>query len=241
MLNVSVSPHLRAETDTPALMRDVAIALLPACIFGVYNNGYRAAVIILISVATALLTEFLFEKLVRRTVTVGDWSAVVTGLLLAVNLPASVPYWMPALGSLFAILVVKQLFGGIGQNFMNPALAGRCFLLISFTAEMTSFTYDGVSYVNTPVNPVRAYKYTFDADPYTLNKDVYYVVTGDVLWSVTAYGDTANWNPSYSLTDATGTVVVTKDGVSADGKTLNMHITLGTVNADKDITLTLIP
>ena len=145
MLNVSVSPHLRAETDTPALMRDVAIALLPACIFGVYNNGYRAAVIILISVATALLTEFLFEKLVRRTVTVGDWSAVVTGLLLAVNLPASVPYWMPALGSLFAILVVKQLFGGIGQNFMNPALAGRCFLLISFTAEMTSFTYDGVA------------------------------------------------------------------------------------------------
>ena len=124
MLNVSVSPHLRAETDTPALMRDVAIALLPACIFGVYNNGYRAAVIILISVATALLTEFLFEKLVRRTVTVGDWSAVVTGLLLAVNLPASVPYWMPALGSLFAILVVKQLFGGIGKNFMNPALAG---------------------------------------------------------------------------------------------------------------------
>ena len=145
MLNVSVSPHLRAETDTPALMRDVAIALLPACIFGVYNNGYRAAVIILISVATALLTEFLFEKLVRRTVTVGDWSAVVTGLLLAVNLPASVPYWMPALGSLFAILVVKQLFGGIGQNFMNPALAGRCFLLISFTAEMTNFVYDGVA------------------------------------------------------------------------------------------------
>ena len=145
MLNVSVSPHLRAETDTPALMRDVAIALLPACIFGVYNYGYRAAVIILISVATALLTEFLFEKLVRRTVTVGDWSAVVTGLLLAVNLPASVPYWMPALGSLFAILVVKQLFGGIGQNFMNPALAGRCFLLISFTAEMTNFVYDGVA------------------------------------------------------------------------------------------------
>ena len=102
-----------------------------------------------------------------------------------------------------------------------------------------SFTYDGVSYVNTSVNPVRAYKYTFDAAPYTLNKDVYYVVTGDVLWSVTAYGDTANWNPSYSLTDATGTVVVTKDGVSADGKTLNMHITVGTVNADKDITLTL--
>lgn len=145
MLNVSVSPHLRSETGTSSIMRDVAIALLPVCFFGVYNNGYRALIIILICVAAAVLTEFVFEKLVHRPVTIGDFSAVVTGMILAINLPATVPFWMPALGSVFAILIVKQLFGGLGQNFMNPALAARCFLLISFTSQMTNFVYDGVA------------------------------------------------------------------------------------------------
>ena len=155
MLNVSVSPHLRSETGTPSIMRDVAFALLPACIFGVYNNGWRAAVIIALCVLTAVLTEFLFEKLLRRPVTVTDWSAVVTGMILAVNLPASVPFWMPVMGAVFAILVVKQLFGGLGQNFMNPALAARCFLLISFTSEMTNFVYDGVAGA-TPLSALKA-------------------------------------------------------------------------------------
>lgn len=156
MYNVSVSPHLRAETDASSIMRDVAIALMPACLFGIYNNGYRALLVILVSVAAAVLTEFLFEKLCKRPVTVGDWSAVVTGLILAVNLPSTVPLWLPAMGSIFAILVVKQLFGGLGQNFMNPALAGRCFLLISFSSLMTNFpVVDGVT-AATPLTALKA-------------------------------------------------------------------------------------
>ena len=156
MYNVSVSPHLRSETGTNSIMRDVAIALLPACLFGIYNFGYQALLVILVSVAAAMLTEFVYEKLVRRPVTIGDWSAVVTGMILAVNLPATLPLWMVALGSLFAILVVKQLFGGLGQNFMNPALVGRCFLLISFGSQMTAFpVVDGIS-AATPLTAMKA-------------------------------------------------------------------------------------
>ena len=156
MYSVSVSPHLRSETGTSSIMRDVAIALMPACLFGIYNNGYRALLVILVCVAAAVLTEFLFEKLCKRPVTVGDWSAVVTGLILAVNLPSTVPLWLPAMGSVFAILVVKQLFGGIGQNFMNPALAARCFLLISFSSLMTNFpAVDGVS-AATPLTALKS-------------------------------------------------------------------------------------
>ena len=156
MLNVSVSPHLRSETGTDSIMRDVAIALMPPCLFGVYMYGWRALLVILISVASAIGAEYLFEKLVHRPVTVSDWSAVVTGLILAVNLPATVPLWLPVLGSVFAIIVVKQLFGGLGQNFMNPALAGRCFLLISFGSLMTNFpTVDGIT-AATPLSALKA-------------------------------------------------------------------------------------
>ena len=156
MYNVSVSPHLRSETGTNSIMRDVAIALLPACLFGIYNFGYRALLVILVSVLAAVVTEFVYEKLVKRPVTIGDWSAVVTGMILAVNLPATLPLWMAALGSVFAILVVKQLFGGLGQNFMNPALAGRCFLLISFGSQMTAFpVVDGIS-AATPLSAMKA-------------------------------------------------------------------------------------
>ena len=156
MYNVSVSPHLRSETGTNSIMRDVAIALLPACLFGIYNFGYRALLVILVSVLAAVVTEFVYEKLVKRPVTIGDWSAVVTGMILAVNLPATLPLWMTALGSVFAILVVKQLFGGLGQNFMNPALAGRCFLLISFGSQMTAFpVVDGIS-AATPLSAMKA-------------------------------------------------------------------------------------
>ena len=156
MYNVSVSPHLRSETGTNSIMRDVAIALLPAGLFGIYNFGYRALLVILVSVLAAVVTEFVYEKLVKRPVTIGDWSAVVTGMILAVNLPATLPLWMAALGSVFAILVVKQLFGGLGQNFMNPALAGRCFLLISFGSQMTAFpVVDGIS-AATPLSAMKA-------------------------------------------------------------------------------------
>ncbi len=153
--NVSSNPHVRAKSTTASIMGTVLIALLPAAAFGVYNFGPRAALLILVSVAAAVLTEYLFERLCKKKVTVGDLSAAVTGLLLALNLPVSAPWWIPLLGSAFAILVVKLLFGGLGQNFMNPALAGRCFLLISFPAIMTNFDCDAYAGA-TPLAAVKA-------------------------------------------------------------------------------------
>lgn len=142
LLNVSSSPHVRSKDTTASIMRDVVIALIPAAVFGVYNFGLHALMIILICVASCVVTEYLFEKGMKRKITIGDYSAVVTGMILAMNLPASVPFWMPIIGGVFAILIVKQLFGGLGQNFMNPALAGRCFLMISFAGRMTSFAVE---------------------------------------------------------------------------------------------------
>ncbi|MGN0658081.1 MAG: RnfABCDGE type electron transport complex subunit D [Emergencia sp.] len=145
MYNVSVSPHLREQSTTRSIMRDVIIALLPILAFGVYHFGSDALKVIIISVVTCVVSELLFDLAVKKPVTVSDGSAVVTGLILAMNLPASVPWWIPVLGGLFAIIAVKMLFGGLGQNFMNPALAARCFLLISFSGRMTDFTLDGAS------------------------------------------------------------------------------------------------
>lgn len=136
MLNGSVSPHVRSRISTATIMRDVAIALLPSLLFGVFVFGLRALLIILLSIAACILTEFVYEKLMKLPNTVPDGSALVTGMILAMNLPATVPLWIPVMGGVFAILFVKLLFGGIGQNIMNPALAARCFLLISFPALM---------------------------------------------------------------------------------------------------------
>ena len=145
MLNVSSSPHVRDNSSTRRIMLDVCIALLPACIFGIVNFGMRALAVLVVSVITCVVSEYLFEHFMHRPITVGDLSAVVTGLVLGMNMPHTIPLWIVMLGSVFAIIVVKQLFGGLGQNFMNPALAARCFLLISFAGRMTSFTYDGVT------------------------------------------------------------------------------------------------
>lgn len=123
----------------------VTIALLPAAAFGVYNFKLPALVMLISTTVSAVLTEYIYQKLMHKKITVNDFSAVVTGLLLGLNMPASAPWWMGALGSVFGILIVKQLFGGLGQNFMNPALGARCFLLIAFTGQMTTFIYDGVS------------------------------------------------------------------------------------------------
>lgn len=139
LYNVSASPHTRSRTTTTTIMQDVAIALIPASIFGIFNFGLYALLIIVTSIAACVLTEYIYEKAMKKPLTTGDYSAVVTGLLLALNLSPAVPLWIPVIGSVFAILVVKMLYGGIGQNFMNPALAARCFLLISFAGRMNNY------------------------------------------------------------------------------------------------------
>ena len=144
-LKMSSSPHIRSKATTSNIMLMVTVALLPAALFGVWNFKLPALVMLITTTVTAVLTEYIYEKLMHKKVTIGDWSAVVTGLLLGLNMPPTAPWWMRALGSIFAILIVKQLFGGLGQNFMNPALGARCFLLISFTSQMTTFVYDGVT------------------------------------------------------------------------------------------------
>lgn len=143
--NISSSPHIRSRITTGNIMLMVIIALLPATAFGIVNFGLSALMVIIVTVASAVLTEYAYQKFMHKKVTITDLSAVVTGLLLALNMPPTAPWWMCVLGSIFAILVVKQVFGGLGQNFMNPALGARCFLLISFTGRMTTFVYDGVS------------------------------------------------------------------------------------------------
>lgn len=139
MYNVSAAPHLRSQNTTKTIMGDVAIALLPILGFGIYHFGLPALIVTILCVISSVIFELLFNLISKRPVTIFDNSALVTGLILAVNLPASVPWYIPVLGSAFAIIIVKMLFGGIGQNFMNPALAARCFLLISFAGKMSDF------------------------------------------------------------------------------------------------------
>ena len=155
MLKVSSNPHVRSKATTARIMQCVAIALLPATIFGVINFGLHALFLVLITVATTVMTEYIYEKLMKKKTTISDFSAVVTGLLLALNLPPRAPWWVGVIGGVFAILVVKMLFGGLGQNFMNPALGARCFLLISFTSIMTNFDCDAYTGA-TPLAAIKA-------------------------------------------------------------------------------------
>lgn len=150
LLHVSSSPHVRSKDTTQRIMLYVVISLLPATCFGVYNFGMNALVLILVTIASCVLSEYVFNVITKRKQTISDLSAVVTGLLLALNLPPAFPWYLAIIGGIFAIIVVKMVFGGLGQNFMNPALGARCFLLISFTGYMTNFTYDGKS-VATPL------------------------------------------------------------------------------------------
>ena len=150
LLNISSSPHVRDKSSTKSIMWDVFLALMPAAIFGIYNFSVKprdinAILLIVVCIATCVLTEYIWQKAMKLPLTVSDGSAAVTGLLLALNLSSTFPIWMAIIGSVFAIIIVKQLFGGLGQNFMNPALGARCFLMVSFAGQMTSFTYDGVT------------------------------------------------------------------------------------------------
>lgn len=145
MFNVSVSPHIRDKSSTRKIMIDVCIALVPTLAFGVWHFGINALFVIISSVLSCVISEAVFELIVKKPITIFDFSAVVTGLILALNMPPNIAWWVPAVGGVFAIVIVKMLFGGIGQNIMNPALAARCFLLISFASRMTDFSVDGVS------------------------------------------------------------------------------------------------
>ena len=138
-LTVSSAPHLVGPISTQKIMAIVLIALIPAFISGIIQFGYRAAVLTIVCVAACVLFEYLMNKILRKTQTVGDLSAVVTGVLLAFNLPAGLPYWIAIVGSFAAIVVVKQLFGGIGQNLVNPAVTARIFMFIAFATEMTTW------------------------------------------------------------------------------------------------------
>lgn len=142
LYHVSSSPHVRANDTTSRIMLYVIIALLPTSIAGVINFGFRALALIVVTIASCVVAEWVYNKIVHKNNTINDLSAVVTGLLLALNLPVTLPFWEAALGGVFAIIFVKCLFGGLGQNFMNPALGARCFLLIAFAADMTNFVTD---------------------------------------------------------------------------------------------------
>lgn len=139
-LIVSSSPHIFKKESVSDIMLDVIIGLLPATFMGVYCFGPRAALVILTAVCASVLSEYLYQKLMKKQVTVRDFSAVVTGLLIALNMPPAIPLWMVVVGSAFAIIIVKQLYGGIGKNFLNPALAARCFMLIAWAGAMTTFS-----------------------------------------------------------------------------------------------------
>ena len=143
MLNLSSNPHIRDEVTTSEIMRDVVIAMIPTTLYGIIQWGFNAALVVILTVAFAVLSEYAYEKFMKMTVTVGDWSAAVTGLILALNCPPDIPVWIPCVGAVFAIIVIKMLYGGLGKNWMNPALGARCFLLISFAGKMTGWTVVG--------------------------------------------------------------------------------------------------
>ncbi len=166
--NVSSSPHIRDNQSSARIMKTVAFALLFPAGYGVWHFGVKALLLLVITTATCVASEYIYEVLMHKPVTIDDFSAVVTGLLLGMNLPASATWWMAVLGGVFAIVVVKQLYGGLGQNFMNPALGARCFLLISFAGRMTNFAYDGFSGA-TPLSQMRSGE----------SVDVYQMVVGN--------------------------------------------------------------
>ena len=145
LLFLSASPHIRSEKTVSGIMLDVIAALTPAAVAGIIIFGYRAAVVMAVCISTAIICEYLFQRVAKQKILVADLSACVTGLLLALNLPVTIPLWQAFIGSAFAVVVVKGLFGGIGKNFANPAITARDMMLIAFTDTMTSFV--------SPLNP----------------------------------------------------------------------------------------
>ena len=155
LYHVSSAPHVRAKDTTSRIMLYVVIAMLPTTLFGIFNFGFRALLLILATVASCVASEWVYNKIAHKEQTIGDLSAVVTGMILALNLPVNLPVWEAIVGGVFAIIVVKMLFGGLGQNFMNPALGARCFLLIAFAKDMTNYVTDAYTGA-TPLAAMRA-------------------------------------------------------------------------------------
>lgn len=158
LYHVSANPHVRDKATTQNLMLTVILALLPTTVFGVVHFGMSALLNIIVTVATCVIAEYVWQKLMHKKIVVNDLSAALTGLLLALNLPPEAPVWLGIIGGIFAIIVVKQVFGGLGQNFMNPALGARCFLLLSFALPMTNFSYSNFDAVTqaTPLAMLKA-------------------------------------------------------------------------------------
>ncbi len=169
LFNVSTSPHVRSKNSTSRIMMDVFIALLPASVFGVYNFDIDALIRIIVGVAACVGFEAIYEFFMHKKITVNDFSAAVTGLLIALNVPSKLPVGMLVLGCAFAIIIVKQLFGGLGQNFMNPALAARCFLLISFAKWMTDFAVSDAYSGATPLAILKPGSEAVGANPELLD------------------------------------------------------------------------
>ena len=149
MLTLSSSPHVRSSVTVRSIMAEVLLAMLPAAVVAVYVFGLRALAVMAVTTAACCLAEWAWNRLTSSRQTVGDLSAAVTGLLLAFNLPSTIPLWIAVIGAVFSIIIVKQFFGGIGRNLVNPALAARAFLLTSWPAHMTHWTLDGVTTATT--------------------------------------------------------------------------------------------
>lgn len=156
-LVLSSSPHIRSNDKASTIMRDVVIALLPATAYGIYIFGMNALMVCVVSIMTAILAEAGMQKIRKKPITINDWSAVVTGLLLAMNIPASAPWWIPFIGAIFAIVIAKHAFGGLGHNFINPALAARAFLMSGWMGRMTSYTTPKLHEISqaTPLNVIK--------------------------------------------------------------------------------------
>ena len=191
-LIVSASPHVRSHETVTGIMLDVIIALVPSLIASVIIFGLRSLLITAVCVASCVLFEFLARKIMKRDTTIGDLSAVVTGMLLAFNLPVSIPLWMCVIGCFFAIVVVKQFFGGIGQNFVNPAIGGRIVMLVSFASAMTDWTAslswkNGVDAVSTatPLSVLKNFDGTLSDELPSL-LDMFLGVRGGCLGEVSA-------------------------------------------------------
>ncbi len=155
-LRISTAPHMHNPLTTQRLMQYVFIALLPTAVWGIYAFGFSAALVLAVSVASAVLSEFLWQKIARQPVRINDFSAIVTGLILGLNLPSTAPWWMAMIGSAFAIIIVKQLFGGLGDNFLNPALAARAVLLASWPVHMAASAYVSPTFFQAGVDAVSA-------------------------------------------------------------------------------------